>query len=342
MKISIIVPVYKTPNEYLKRCLESLNNQTYKDLEIIIVNDGMTEENLKCVETFLKNERFKIIGKENKGVSYARNLGIENAKGEYIAFVDSDDFIDDTFCEKMYHLIIEKKAECAICGYNRVYNNKIEKLNCNDTFCELNQNEYLEKVLNVQEAVGFSHMKLIKKDILSKNKIRFNEKLMLAEDAVFCIRLAKNIKKIVKINEPLYNYQFNSESAVRKYDENYCKKYLDSMIEVKKIIREYNNDRIELLYNNFVAYHVLLIVVNYCFNPMSGRTNKQNIQKLKEILEISEFKEAIKKSNYKKLAITRRITLFFLKNKGYWIISIIAQIRQGQFKKTKLKEKDKC
>lgn len=101
IKISIIIPVYNV-EEYIEQCLESVINQTLKEIEIIIVNDGTQDNSMKKIERFLSDKRIVVIDKENGGVSSARNVGLEIAKGEYIAFVDSDDFIDKIMLEKIY------------------------------------------------------------------------------------------------------------------------------------------------------------------------------------------------------------------------------------------------
>ena len=101
MKISVIIPVYNV-EEYIEQCVESVVNQTLKEIEIIIVNDGTQDNSMKKIERFLLDDRIIVINKENRGISSARNCGLKIAKGEYIAFVDSDDFIDEMMLEKLY------------------------------------------------------------------------------------------------------------------------------------------------------------------------------------------------------------------------------------------------
>lgn len=116
MLISIIIPVYKT-EQYLKRCVESVLAQTYQDLEIILVNDGSPDNSLKiCYEYAEMDRRIKVVNKENGGVASARNAGIDLAAGEYIGFVDSDDYIEPDMFELLVGLINEYKADISICG----------------------------------------------------------------------------------------------------------------------------------------------------------------------------------------------------------------------------------
>ena len=123
-KVSVIIPVYNV-EQYLRECLDSVVNQTLKDIEIICVNDGSTDNSLVILEEYAaKDERIKIVNKENGGLSSARNCAIPLARGEYIGFVDSDDWIDLDFYEKLYNTAKKYKAEIACANLYRVSNTK--------------------------------------------------------------------------------------------------------------------------------------------------------------------------------------------------------------------------
>lgn len=328
--ISVVVPIYKVKEELLKECIESIMNQSYSDLEIILIDDGSPDNSGKiCDDYSKKDKRIKVIHKENGGVSSARNIGIENANGDWITFVDSDDYIEKDFCKKMLNKAIENKCQCVISAYNKVYGQKIETIKKENDLL-INGNEFLKMIFNVQSGFGFCHTKIWKTELIKNNKVKFNETISVGEDALFCMQMSKYIEKLYFLNEPLYNYRFNEESVVRKFDKNYYKKYLKSMQIAKKYIaKEYSSEYEQNVYN-YIAYHILLIVINYCFHPQ----NKDNgVKSLKKICNIEEFKEAIQKSNYEGFSLTRKITLFTLKYKLYFITKIIADIRQSQFKK---------
>ncbi len=333
--ISIVVPIYKVKNEYLKNCLESILGQTYNDIEVIIINDGMSEDNNNLVSTYKnKYDNLKIIGEGHHGVSYARNKGIREARGEWIVFVDADDYINKDFCIKMIKEASVSNADLIISGYNRVYKNSSEKINCNQKIIYNNDIDYLIDVLNVQKGLGFCHTKLWNLRKIKENNIYFNEDIVVGEDALFCMQMAEIMDKIVILPEPLYNYRFNFSSVVRKYDTNYPDKYLKSMEYAKEYIeKKYKNS--ELVKNNFwnyVMYHFLLIAVNYCFNPSNGKNSKEQKDLLRNLCKQELFNEAIKNSNYKKLSLTRKITLFTIKHKLYFWTSSICKIRQMQFR----------
>ena len=215
------------------------------------------------------------------------------------------------------------------CGYNRVYDNHMEQINNNLKEILMTSDEYLKKLLNVQTGYGFAHMKLINKSIIEN--IRFDRTLQVGEDALFNVMLCQNLENIVIFNKPLYNYYFNPNSVVRKFDSNYYKKYLKSMEKMTEYINNkyINNYETEQNLQNYIAYHILLVCVNYCYHPENKENNRK---KLKEVCEEKIFKKAIKESNYNDMSITRKISLFTLKHKLYLIMGLICKIRQKQFK----------
>ena len=171
--ITVVVPVYKV-EEYIYKCVDSIINQTYKNLEIILVDDGSPDNCPKiCDDYSKKDKRIKVIHKKNGGVSSARNEGLKITKGNYIVFVDSDDWIESNFIKEMLTNLINSKVDYIVCGYNRVYDGKKEIINGNFNKKLISASNYLNKLLNVQNGYGFVHMKMINKKVL-KN-IRFNE-----------------------------------------------------------------------------------------------------------------------------------------------------------------------
>lgn len=326
--ISVIVPVYNG-GQYLEECLESIIGQTYKNLQIILIDDGSKDKSGKiCNEYAKKDKRIEVIHQENAGVSSARNNGLDNARGEWITFVDADDWIEKDFCDILYKKARQNNCEIAMCGYNRAVGSKSKKINFKENETFLTSKEYLIAALNPQTGVGFCHTKLIKK--MAINEIRFKEQLKVGEDAIYNEMIAKNITKAIYIKEPLYSYRINMNSVVKKFDENYVKKYLTSMESNKKYIFDVYSNKEEIIQNyyNYVAFHVMLIAVNYCYNPENSRRNKEN--SLKEICKNSIFKEGIEKCNYDNLSLTRKITLFTLKHKLYLITGLICKVRQIQ------------
>lgn len=330
-KISIIVPVYNA-EQYLNKCIESILKQTYQNFEIILIDDGSEDNSGNICDEYEKNNtKIKVIHQTNSGVCAARNVGIDNAKGDWISFVDADDYIETTYLEELIYLLKKFRSNYITCGYKRVFDaKKVDYINSDLSIENISAQEYLNKLLNVQNGYGFVHMKLIKKDVIKG--VRFNEKITVGEDALFNVELCKNLENIIIYNKPLYNYYFNPNSAVRKFDTNYAQKYISSMKTMKEYIEnEYKDDKIiNKNLQNYIAYHELLVCVNYCYHPQnSGR----GIELLKKINNIDIFKNAIKSCNYTNLSVTRQISIFALKHKLYHIMELICKIRQKQFKK---------
>ena len=330
--ISVIIPIYNV-EKYLKDCLKSVSNQQYKNLEIILVDDGSTDKSGMICDTYKnEDERIKVIHKKNGGVSSARNAGLQVAKGRWIAFIDSDDWVEETYFKIMIEKAKEEKADIVCCGYNRVTNDDMEQINICENNEEYNSNQYLIMSLNPQSGFGFCHMKLIKRSII--NDIRFCEDLAVGEDALFNIQLSKNVKKAIFLKQALYYYRNNADSAVKKFDVNYVEKYLKSLIKNGEyILANYDSDIIRQNYYNFIAYHMLLIAVNYCYHPDNPNKNKNKM--LKDISNYEVFKRGIKMSNYKNISLTRKITLFTLKHGLYFLTGLICKIRQKQNRRNK-------
>lgn len=213
-KLSVIVPIYKV-EEYLDECIKSIVNQTYKNLEIILVDDGSPDHCPQmCDKWAEKDSRIKVIHKENGGASSARNAGLDAAAGDFIAFVDSDDYLDSDMYEIMLTQISEHNADMAQCGIVRENpDGSSEVWDSYDAPIVLKDNTGL--LQNVGEAAGILPVspcnKIFKADVIGD--IRYDESLKYAEDTLFNFAAARNINKAVIQNIPRYHYVNNSDSA---------------------------------------------------------------------------------------------------------------------------------
>ena len=323
--ISVIVPVYNT-EKFLKKCLLSLINQSYHNLELVIVNDGSTDGSGEICEDFKKKYRnIKYIYQNNGGVSSARNKALKMCNGEFITFVDSDDWVESDYCEKLYNSIIKNNSDIALCGFNKIYDSKKEK-------CSFSKDNvysssiYAKYILNPQTGFGMVAPKLIRKEIIDNE---FDSKLRIGEDALFMLQLAKNVKIVNYLDECLYNYRINSDSAVRKFNPYYVEMVHDSMNQMHKYINDSDKFKVENInIYNYITYHIFLIIINYCCHPK----NDNSLKSIKEVCNIPLFKQSIKKSNYENLSISRKAFLFFMKRKLYFVLSIAGKLRQTQLK----------
>lgn len=217
--VSIIVPVYNA-ERYLEECLDSIISQTYKRIEIILINDGSKDNSLCICNNYRKKDpRIKIIDKKNEGVSCARNDGLNIATGDYITFVDADDYIDETYVEKMVLCADEKGYDIVICGFE-VHNSVLVK-NDNkalETFCNGTTKDAVLKAIisaSTDRIFGYVWRTLFTKECILN--IKFDSTVKISEDFMFLLMAINNSKTCGTICEELYHYRCNEFSATAKY-----------------------------------------------------------------------------------------------------------------------------
>lgn len=248
IKVSIVVPVYNT-EKYLKKCIDSLMNQTFKDYEIIVINDcskGNCDEIIKKYSS--KNIKY-ISNKTNMGIGYNRNLGIRKAKGNYICFVDSDDYVSNDFIEKMYNKCIKENLDICICDYQYIYDNgniKRENLIEFET-----TNLSLNPILITKINLGPCN-KMFRKEFLIKNNIEFSENLKY-EDLSFMAHALLKGEKIGKINENLNTFRVHENSETTTRDE----RVFDIFRQLDIVKSYYNNS------NKYLDELIVSIIFNY-------------------------------------------------------------------------------
>lgn len=222
--ISIIIPVYNA-ERYIRRCIESVLSQTYKEIQVILINDGSTDNTLPILEEYSRSDsRIQLINKDNSGVSKTRNIGIDISDGEYIGFVDADDYLEPEMYEKLYNAIKKTAADVACCGYYQDFDTYKYEISVDDSLLADNKTYYelcgTNNILgqyfrqDIRSGIGDGNWnKLFRKDIISG--IRYDNTLY-CEDVDFQIKVFEKCKKVVCIKEMLYHYVDNSFSATKK------------------------------------------------------------------------------------------------------------------------------
>lgn len=211
-KISIIIPVYNV-EKYIERCLESILNQTFNEYEVIIVNDGSTDNSGKICDKYSEiNKNINVIHKKNGGVSSARNLGIDVAKGEYIAFIDPDDFIDSNMFKILYENLKELNGDIAICSVNEIRNDNIELGDNSGEVISYSKDDAIEGYFKGKYPFNQNYLwnKLFKRSLFEK--VRLNEDITYQEDSEIMIQLLNSSDIITYIGKPLYNYDLREGS----------------------------------------------------------------------------------------------------------------------------------
>ena len=223
--VSVIVPVYQA-EKYLEQCINSILNQTYGDLELILIDDGSTDRCFDIIRAFQQvDKRIRYFRQENSGVSVARNKGIEESKGTHILFVDADDIIDTKMLEYMMDKMIRYDAEIVLCGFDYIYNNEIVT-----EMPELEEgqvkNTEIKKCFWKLYDQGILHnigTKLYSKSLLDREKIQFEEKKQVYEDILFCLEALGRAKQVYICQKSFYKYmiQINPISIQKTYRYGY-------------------------------------------------------------------------------------------------------------------------
>ena len=215
-KVSIIIPVFKV-EKYLQECLESLLNQTYKNLEIILVDDASPDSCPQICDAFAKSDkRIAVNHKKNGGAASARNVGLDCASGEFISFVDSDDYVDEDYISRLFCLMKEEDADISVCSFSNVYRNRTEKID--NTEGIYTAQDYLRLFLHDWKC-GLIWNKLFKADLL-KN-VRFTEGHII-DDEFFTYKAVMSARRIAVKNNNLYYYRQRKSGAMNRDEKRRC------------------------------------------------------------------------------------------------------------------------
>lgn len=280
--ISVIIPVYNV-EKYVENCLNSLENQTYKKFEVILIDDGSKDESVKICERYKNKSKLdiKIVRQTNQGVSAARNKGINVAKGDYVCFIDSDDMVSNNYLEVLKKLIEKEDSDISICGIKNIS----EDEKSNNINLEINaksytindKNEILEKFLKREINPGVWCI-MIKLDLLKKNNIYFTVGARYSEDIEFLYKIFSISQKISITKEKKYFYRERNSSVMSKVDD----KRLDGYRLMKNLENYFEEQNIEFkkIFKKFgVARWVFATLWQIC-------------------LASSDYKEFEKNSNY--------------------------------------------
>lgn len=214
-KVSIIIPVYNV-ERYVRKCIESILKQTYENIEIIIVNDGSSDKTEEICRLFEKKDsRIFLHNLENGGVSKARNYGIQNSTGEYIVFVDGDDFVDSKYIEMLVNSFGSKDVGLGIVDYYIFENNKIYTISPNDSSVTyLTNKQALDMITKHNFFEGYLWNKIFVREIVLKYKLKFDERVKIWEDLLFCAQYLMNDFKVCYNRKALYYYVKRTDSAI--------------------------------------------------------------------------------------------------------------------------------
>lgn len=306
LKVSIIIPVYNA-EQYLRKCIESILNQELQQFELILVDDGSTDNSLSICQSYKqKDERVQVIHQINQGVSVARNTGIKVAKGEFIAFVDADDWIEAAMYEEMYAQAIKYEAEAVVCNYVEEWPNQrlLKKHHINkpviDTQAEKEQlvlnliaGKYLNDLDNMTAFRG-SCFYLYKRENLQEQGYLFEEELPIGEDFVFNLNILPTLKHIAAVEGSYYHYHINEASTTQKYRKN-CyeeQKILIQSVErtlISHNLKEQAKEKLEVMKLTYLVTRV----VNECHKD-NKKSYKEKIKAIKDMCSEASMQRLLK------------------------------------------------
>lgn len=213
--VSIIVPVYNVA-QYLERCLDSLAGQTYRDVEIICVDDGSTDSSSALLDAYAeRDERLVVVHKKNGGVSSARNEGLQRAAGRYVAFVDPDDTVELNMVELMMDALVQSGADFAVSGYWDCDENDVPQAYHGPTRVDKKLEGYQELTpMTIARRLPYSCMKMYRRSIIEQAGLRFDETIRIGEDYIFDLQYLMHSRTVYYVNEGLYHYCHRQDSCL--------------------------------------------------------------------------------------------------------------------------------
>lgn len=346
--ISIIVPVYNS-ELYLKKCLDSIISQTYKNIEIICIEDHSSDDSLRILREYeKKDQRIKVIQKANEGVSLARNAGLDVARGDYVLFVDSDDWIDQRTCEASLRIIFKENTDLVMWSYIRERGNESSKKQIFDHDIVFEGKDVQEKLHRRMigtvddelacpenaDALCTVWGKLYRRSIISANGIRFYDirKIGTYEDGLFNLEYLKYVRKAIFLNQYFYHYRrTNVNSITGAYNADLGQKW-DALFHIMEEYIEKNglSDKYREALRNRISLSLIPLGINEMTNECSARMKRR---KLNEIISRRSYTTAVKSLKIQYMPIHWKIFFRAAKQKNafiIWCMLIVIQKIRGR------------
>lgn len=336
--ISIVVPCYNV-EQYIDQCVDSLVNQTYKIIEIILVDDGSPGQTPQiCDQWAKKDSRIKVVHKENGGLVSARNAGFEVVTGEWHMYLDGDDWLCLDTCEKLvaaierhpdedmiFFNVIEELDSKSIKGKWKLQSDKPEIMYNRDGCIELSIMT-LDHVAGVNSACA----KLVNSEHARRYNLISNPNLKQgSEDTEYALRAYYSCNECLYINEYLYHYRYNPNSISKKIDESNAQYLADCYSEIEKEIEGYERyDDFKKTLLQDTLYAIITIAVTTYFNPNNKEEYSLRVRKFKDVIKRNRiFVDALKFGKTEGIDKKRRFTIFCIKNGLYFFIDVIAYLK---------------
>lgn len=278
--ITIIIPVYNA-EKTVERCLESVINQSYKNLEILIINDGSGDKTQDICEDYARKDfRIKVFRQENKGVSAARNFGIKNATGKYLAFVDADDYIENNMIDYL-HQMYQDEADIDLticnCDIKAKEGRKMPEIQCIE---RMSQIQTVCNLFGPHSMCGYLCNKMFRTDIIRSNRIMLDETIYMCEDLLFCCQYALYIRKARYTEQRLYHYIMNLQGAVWS---DYSKRQFTAIYAFEKmrnIVQDLDDSNVK----NVLEAAYMVTCIRF-FKKLLKKYHSFQVEEMKELMK---------------------------------------------------------
>lgn len=337
--VSLIVPVYKVPEQYLRKCVESIMAQTLENIEILLVDDGSPDECGEICDSYEKaDSRIRVFHKENGGLSSARNYGCRAAQGKWIMFVDGDDWIEPDMCQTMYEVGEQKNVQLVMCGIMKDYGKSASeyKFYLEDGKIYKGQEcKWLQQQLLVYNGnIAVAYSKLIDRKLLIENNIFHDEILKQgAEGLEFNLRLFEKLESTTFVNKPFYHYIYNENSISASHNEANHEYVIRCFEKIKSFIDTSDNrEMLKPWFDNRLLYVIVTTAISGYFNPSNTEPYADKKRKYAAYLKKPIVEESLKTKNTVGIGKQRGVILFFIKHRMFLMLDIMGKMRKWQKK----------
>lgn len=336
-KISFIVPCYNVES-FLPECVESIISQSYPNWEVILVDDGSTDNTPRLCDDFSREDkRIKVVHKSNGGLVSARNAGFEVASGDWLTYVDGDDWISIDFVEKVSTTIVKYGPFDLLffCAVQELDGKSISKWDWNQyengKIFDISENRVLSShTLNYDSAISDVWAKVFRTEWCREHDIKHNPKLRQGEESVdFVMRAFYHADKSLFIKEHLYHYRFNASSISKRVDENNAFHISECMTVMNDFIYSIpDNDDYVHAFRIRVVYVLIHMAMHTFFNPNFDCPHKERVSKFERIVSGNRlFSDSLSVVNGGEFDLFRRFAFYCIKHKMYYLLELISQLK---------------
>lgn len=332
--ISVIIPVYNT-EQYLYRCIDSVLASSYKDFEILLINDGSTDRSPEiCGQYAEKDNRIRIISQENQGVSAARNRGIEAATGDWIVFLDSDDRISRDFLS----LVAQEEfqdLDFLMFDFIRFGQNDVPETPLPETIYYTGHamTELIERILIPRPLTAKGHTdfrtpcaRAYKRSVLNRYSIRFSPALSIGEDLLFNLEYQLHAAGAAYIEHPVYCYDLHMDSSSRRFDPNLLTNHARLLKSVKTTLVKHNRfSELKRFFYSYALENLTYVLIRDVYSPLNPQTRKEKRCRCRKMRKNKLYRQAMKYNRTSGI-LPRKVLVFFFRLRCYFITELISKI----------------